>query len=90
MTTYTVSYDLNKEKDYARLLNELRRLNGVRVQASYWLVAVSNTAEELHNHLKTFVDKDDALWVSEVVRNNYYSNAIKGTNDFLSRNPPSR
>jgi CRISPR-associated endonuclease Cas2 len=90
LTTYTVSYDLNKEKNYTRLLDELRRLGAVRTQASYWLVAVTNPAKELHDHLKGFVDSDDALWVSEVTKNAYYSNAMKGTNAFLAENPPTR
>ncbi|VXC04661.1 CRISPR-associated protein Cas2 [Massilia sp. 9I] len=90
MTTYTVSYDLNREKDYALLLDELRRLDGVRTQASFWLVAVNNTAKELHDHLKGFVDSDDALWVSEVTSNKHYSNAKKGTNNFLATYPPQR
>jgi CRISPR-associated endonuclease Cas2 len=90
LTTYTLSYDLNREKDYAKLLGELRRLGAVRTQASMWLVAVNNTAKELHDHLKTFVDGDDALWISELTRNHWYSNAMTGTNDFLKTNPAAR
>jgi hypothetical protein len=90
LTTYSVSYDLNKEKNYSLLLGELRRLNAVRTQASYWLVGVTNNAIELHNHLKAFVDKDDALWVSEITKNHHYSNAMAGTNNFLEKNPPGR
>lgn len=90
MTTYTVSYDLIKRKDYQSLWDELERLGAHRTQASYWIIAVNNTAQELHDHLKKFVDKDDRLWVSEVTKNHWYSNANAGTNAWLAMNPPAR
>jgi len=90
VTTYTVSYDLIKAKDYQMLWDELERLQGHRTEDSYWLLAVNMTAKGLHDHLKGFIDKDDKLWVSELTRNHYYSNAKGGTNDWLKRNPPSR
>jgi CRISPR-associated endonuclease Cas2 len=90
MTTYTVGYDLIKRKDYQTLWDELARLGAHRTQESYWLVKVNNTAKELHDHLKNFVDSDDALWVSELTKNHYYANAKAGTNDWISKNPPSR
>jgi len=90
MTTYTVSYDLIKRKDYQSLWDELARLGGHRTQASYWLVNVNNTAKELHDHLKTFVDGDDKIWVSELTKNHWYANAMGGTNDWLAKNPPLR
>lgn len=90
MTTYTVSYDLIKRKDYQTLWDELARLKAHRTQASYWLVNVNNTANELHDHLKSFVDSDDALWVSELTRNHHFSNAKAGTNDWIKNNPQNR
>lgn len=91
MTTYTVSYDLMKDKDYTRLTNELNRLGGHKTQLSYWLVNVTSpTAKALHDHLKGFVDKDDRLWINELTKNNYYSNALSGTNDWMKANPPAR
>ena len=90
MTTYTVSYDLIKKKDYQLLWDELERLGAHRTQESYWLIAVNNTAQELHNHLKSFIDADDRIWVSELTKNYWYSNAKAGTNDWLKRNSPAR
>lgn len=90
MTTFTVSYDLIKRKDYQTLWDELERLKAHRTQESYWLVSVTNTAEELHDHLKQYVDKDDRLWVAELTKNHHFSNAIAGTNNWLKQNPPSR
>lgn len=90
MTTYAVSYDLIKRKDYASLWEELERLGAHRTQASYWLVNVNNTAKELHDHLKRFVDEDDKIWTSELTKNSWYSNAMAGTNEWIKNNPPAR
>lgn len=90
MTTFTVSYDLIKRKDYQTLWDELARLGAHRTQASYWLVNVSNSAKELHDHLKSFADGDDRIWVSELTKNHWYANALAGTNDWIAKNPPSR
>ncbi|WP_370694675.1 hypothetical protein [Pseudomonas sp. FP603] len=90
MTSYTVSYDLVRNKNYQLLLDELTRLGGHRTQESFWLIAVNNTAKELHDHLKKFVDSDDRIWVSELTRNHHYSNAMAGTNAWIAKNPPSR
>lgn len=90
MTTYTVSYDLIKRKDYPALWNELERLDAHRTQESYWLINVSNTAKELHDHLKGFVDSDDRIWVSELTKNHHYANAKGGTNAWIKSNPQAR
>jgi len=90
MTTYTVAYDLVKRKDYQSLYDELERLGGHRTQESYWLVNVNNTAKELKDHLASFVDQDDRLWVSELTKNHTYKNALKGTNGWLKANQPAR
>lgn len=90
MTAYTVSYDLVKRKDYPELWNELKRLGAQRTQESYWLVAGSKNAKELHDHLAQFVDSDDRLWISEITKNHHFSNAMGGTNAWLAKNPPAR
>ena len=90
MTSYTVSYDLRNQKDYQTLWDELARLGAQRIQESYWLVNVDNTAEELHDHLQNFVDGDDRIFVSELTKNHHYGKAIKGTNDWIKNNPPTR
>jgi CRISPR/Cas system-associated endoribonuclease Cas2 len=77
-------------KDYQPLWNEFKRLGGFKTQYSVWLVAVNNTAEELHDHLKKFVDENDRLLVLELVKNHHYSNAIGGTNKWIEGNPPAR
>jgi len=89
MTTYVFTYDLIKRKDYPKLWDELERLGAHRALNSFWLINVNNTAKELHDHLKGFVDEDDRTWVSELTKKYSYF-AKKGTKDWLSSNPPDR
>ena len=93
MTIYLLAYDLMKEQnsdDYKPLWKELGRLGAHKTQYSLWLLDVTNTAKELHDHFKGFVDSNDRVWVSELTKNHYYSNAIAGTNNWLTAHPPSR
>lgn len=90
MTTFVVTYDLIKRKDYQSLWDALGSLGAHRALESFWLVNVDNTAKELHDHLKQYVDGDDRLWVSELTKKHWFSNAKAGTNEWLKNNPPAR
>lgn len=94
MTIYLLTYDLLKEpdsEDYKPLWAELKRLGGHKVQYSVWLLDLTNdTAKQVHDHFKGYVDSNDRLWVSELVSNYWCSNAISGTNDWLAAHPPRR
>lgn len=90
MTTYLISYDLIKRKDYQTLWDELERLGAHRTLESLWLINVRNTAQELLDHFLGFVDDDDKLWVSELTKNHTFKGAKAGTNNWLKANPPSR
>jgi len=90
MTTYVLTYDLIKRKDYETLWAELKRLKAHRALESFWLINVTNSAKELHGHLSKYIDNDDRLWVSELTKQYWYNNAKAGTNDWLKANPPAR
>ena len=67
---YLVSYDLNRQKDYARLHERLRQYSvQARVLYSQWLVESNLSAFEVASDLLKFMDNDDGLLVSEVTRN---------------------
>ena len=93
MIVYLIAYDLvnkPKEFDYEPLWAELHRLGAHRTQLSLWLVALSNTAKELVEHLSKFVHNDDRLWAIRVhAGDHWYVNAIGGTNTWLERSPPT-
>jgi hypothetical protein len=90
MTTFVLTYDLIKRKDYPTLWAELGRLGAHRALESFWLINVSNSAKELLDHFKRFVDSDDRLWISELTKMHTFSNARTGTNAWLAKNPPAR
>lgn len=90
MTTFVLTYDLIKRKDYPKLWDELELLGGHRALASFWLLDLNHTAKEVHDHLKSFVDGDDKLWVSELTKAHHYSGANAGTNAWIAANPPAR
>lgn len=90
MAVFVVSYDLRKESssfDYEPLYSELARLEAQKVNYSLWLINVDNTAREVVDHFKQFLDENDRLWASAVDRGRYsFVNARKGTNSWLSEN----
>lgn len=76
-------------EDYEPLWDELKRLDAHKTQLSLWLVNVNNTARELVDHLKGFVDSNDRLWATRLHRGEYhFVNAMGGTNKWLTDNPP--
>jgi len=93
MTIYLLTYDLNKEASssaYKPVWDELNRLGAHRVLESVWLVEVTNTAQELHNHFKPMLDSNDALLVTSFRKSEHWFSGVKpGTNDWLSKNPPT-
>lgn len=90
MTTFVVTYDLIKRKDYQTLWDELERLSAHRALESVWLINLDNTVRETYDHLKSFIDADDRIWVSELTKIHWFSNAKAGTNEWLKKNPPAR
>jgi CRISPR/Cas system-associated endoribonuclease Cas2 len=64
MPKYITSYDLIKRKDYPTLWAELERLGGKRVLESVWCLDVTSTsAKILRDHIQSFVDADDRVFV---------------------------
>ncbi|MEI4473565.1 hypothetical protein [Frigidibacter sp. MR17.24] len=93
MTVFVLTYDLIKERSpaaYKPLIDELERLGAHRYQASSWMVNLSNTPKEAHDHFKGYLDDNDKLFISELTKLHHFSNANAGTNDWLRRNPPTR
>lgn len=93
MTSFAVCYDLINETsgyDYQPLWNEFARLKAQKTQYSMYLVNLNNTAKDVVEHFKRFVDSNDRIWALEVTKNHHYVNAISGTNAWLEKNPPIR
>jgi hypothetical protein len=67
MALYFVEYELRNERNYSKIVSELESFGAVRVLNSYWCFKRVNTcSKNLRDHFKKFVDKDDAIMVTEV------------------------
>jgi hypothetical protein len=74
MARYLVSYDLDKPgpQDYEKIITEIKRIGGVEVLFSQWVVRrdPTVTAVMLRDHLINFIDKKtDRLIVNEIDTN---------------------
>ncbi|TFL17252.1 hypothetical protein [Jannaschia formosa] len=83
MALFSVTYDLIAAKDYDALIDRLKELDTVRVQASHWLLSVDNTAKEVKDHLAQYIDDDDKLMVIEFSKKPVFTKANAGTNAWL-------
>lgn len=67
MALYFVEYELRNERNYPQITKELESFGAIRVLESYWCFNRANTtAKNLRDHFKQFIDKDDAIMVTEV------------------------
>jgi len=64
LALFLVSYDLDKpEKDYPKLIDALKAVGAQRVLYSEWMFNADNTAVQVRDHFKAFIDGDDHLLV---------------------------
>lgn len=86
MAYFLVSYDLVKEQgafDYQPLWDEFNRLGGVKVLLSTYFLDLHHTTDELHQHLRRFLDPDDRLLVAEFSKKPACTGALQGTHAWL-------
>jgi hypothetical protein len=64
---FLISYDLDKPgQNYDKLINRLKEHGAFRVLFSQWALKTTWTAVELRDDLKTYMDSNDRLLVTEV------------------------
>jgi hypothetical protein len=81
MAYFSVSYQLNKQKDYKPLWAEMERLYAHKAMRDYYLVDVDvETSAELSSHLQQFVDdKDDMIFVAKLTSKPASHRCYEGT-----------
>jgi hypothetical protein len=88
MALFVVTYDLKKkdEFDYQKLWDAFDEADSVKFQESDYFVSDDKTPYEVLNHFKQFVHEDDRLLVTQLdeTRKPKYTNALKGTNDWVN------
>lgn len=92
MAVFLLAYDLRNEAgshNYEPLWDELNRLKAQRTQDSLWLINLNNSPTEVLEHFKGFVDGDDRLWITEILKGRHtFVNAKAGTNAWLGESLP--
>lgn len=84
MSVFVVTYQLNKDKDYPKLWDELDRLAGHKAQNSLYLLSLENdSAKEVCDHLQSFIDKNDYLFVAKLETKPVKRGCYKGTQAWL-------
>lgn len=84
MGYFAVSYQLNKQKDYQNLWDELERLNAHKVMRSFYFLDVNlEECSPLRDHLKEFIDKDDMLAVVKIESKPECFRPFEGTGDWV-------
>jgi len=67
MAKFAIGYQLNKQKDYPRLWDEMKRLGAHKAMNSFYLASLTNeTADSVRDHLKSFIDQDDMIFVARM------------------------
>ncbi|MER0217466.1 MAG: hypothetical protein DU481_15165 [Nitrosomonas sp.] len=85
MTVYCVSYDLNKQgQNYHALYEELKKLPWAHPLDSTWLIATSESAQQLSDRLRKHLDNNDFILVIEVT--NYAGWLNKDIWDWIRNN----
>ena len=63
MAVFCITYDLRKQRNYDPLITELRRLKAIDPLESVWLLDTSSSADDVHDHIRKYLDADDGLLV---------------------------
>ena len=84
MTVYCVCYDLVKDRDYTKVIEQVKSYNYyAHAQGSVWFIKSSKSASDLRDELKPFLDSDDNLLIIRVILPWASSNLPQKINDWL-------
>lgn len=80
MKTFIIAYDLLSDvKDYNSLINEIESYpNHYKVNKSTWLLKTSYSRDQIFNSLRSKMDSNDSLFVSELTLNAMWINVEEG------------
>ena len=84
MAYFSITYQLNDQKNYPKLWDEFDKLGAVKVQNSQYFLDINNTTVEIKNHFGQFIDDDDMLMVVRFTIRPTFTKAKAGTNNWLN------
>lgn len=83
MALYSVSYQLNKTKDYQPLWDAFSELGAHKAMKDFYLIDNSASTKQLGDYLAQFLDTDDWLFVTPFVTRPHKVGCYKGTQAWL-------
>jgi len=87
MALFSLTYDLIKTKDYNKLNEGIDKIPGSKTKPteSQWLLDTNWSSEEIREHIRGFVDKDDKILVIKLVQPPFWAtwNIKKDSTDWL-------
>ena len=84
MAYFSVSYQLNNQKNYNPLWEEMERLKAQKAMRDYYLLDVDlDSAFRLREHLRTFIDGDDMIFVAKLDGKPSALKCYQGTNAWI-------
>ncbi|HSG33901.1 MAG TPA: hypothetical protein VLA37_05150, partial [Sphingomonadaceae bacterium] len=92
MPVYTITFELNGEggkRDYAGLVEELKKQRCHPVLRNHWLGSFKNSAVQVQNHFRKLIGKTDRIMVAELFRHYAYANSLPNCSKWLELNPPA-
>ncbi|KAA9383267.1 hypothetical protein [Neorhizobium galegae] len=84
MAYFAVVYQLNKNKDYQPLWDALNELRALKPMRDFYLVDTNYNAKGLRDHLASFIDDDDFIFVSRLESKPFKQQCWKGTQDWIN------
>ena len=82
MAIFVVSYDLNKNKNYDKIISALEASDSCKVLLSLWLINYNGSVEQLHTELIKLVDEDDSVFICQTPKISIVSFNIANAYEF--------
>ncbi|WP_288389851.1 hypothetical protein [uncultured Acinetobacter sp.] len=76
MAAYSITYDLHKIKDYARLQEGIDNLSDkfwIKPTLSQYIVKTTYNSAQIRDFLKSYIDQDDVIFVAKMDLNDWAS-----------------
>lgn len=86
MSTYIITYDLNKETNRPPIVKEIKDFSSwAKLSESSYAISTNFTAQQVYEKLKHLIDNNDNLYVI-TLKKPYFGFGKKEVNDWLEQN----
>lgn len=87
MSTYIITYDLNKETTRPPIVKKIKEISGgwAKLSESSYAVSTTKTVESLYAELKPMIDSNDNIYII-TLKKPYTGYGSKEVNEWLEKN----